>query len=277
MTKTRFDYKAACAEVSQPLARALPVEVLEVYRYMRDDPATEDLRQGRDLCIPINEELRRRFEALETGALSFAAQVINDCGSFSGTVDQGKQDTRGAYWKFSNVADQILLERLKLPARNATAPNGLSFKVYEGALRVCASGFDFWTWEEVGPATPEALQFARELAKQYAATDLFNRPKAIRDAMRPTLSPEWIAVLSVGETYTREEGKCSDDCPECGKTALWTSERANHARTCSKYPLVEDLSECAEKAIRSLQEAAQKRGQPGAVAALLAKFQEVKP
>jgi len=280
MTKTRFDYKAACADVALPIARRLASgtrteqNCLNLYRELRDSPAWDKLAQGQDLNVPMPECLITRFAEIPAGILALAARAINSAGHWGGSIDESTVDKRGAHWKFSNLADQVLARRLHLPTRGTPHGNGYSYQVHEGVLRVCASSPDSWTWIEVGPATPETLQTAREwvytLVQPPAPRSLRRAWEAFErcayEAMRARperfqLSEQWTALLDAGRNYMREEGKCSDDCPECGTSQLWRKgSPANHKRECIHYPIVPALAASARDALSELAKECERRG-----------------
>jgi hypothetical protein len=276
--KTRFDYRAACTEVALPIARALPESVLALYRELRDAPEFDKLAQGRDLDVPMPEGLAPRFAVLPSAVLALAAQALYSAwhwGGSSHSIDEGKPDTRGATWKFSNLADQELRRRLGLGSHSAHKANGYHYAVIEGALRVCAQTPDSWTWLEVGPATLETLALAqahvltlplgpcesqRHRSSAWAA---FETGAYEFTRQRPAcfeLSEDWRRLLDAGRDYTREEGKCSDDCPECGTSQLWRKgSLCNHASTCSHYPIAPAV-ERAREALALVVKQADQRG-----------------
>ena len=139
--KTRFDYRAACIEVALPIARALPESVLSIYRELRDAPEFDKLAQSSNLEVPMPESLAPRFQLIPNEVLSLAACAIYHAGHWGGasqSIDEGKPDKRGAHWKFSHLADQVLRERLGLGSHSARKGNGYHYAVLEGTLRVCA-------------------------------------------------------------------------------------------------------------------------------------------
>lgn len=252
--KTRFDYRAACLEVAEPAVRALPEPVLALYRELRDAEAFDKLAQGRDLDVPMPDALRDRFAGLDTETLARASWALYHFGHWSGKLDADKPDTRGATWKFSNLADQVLRTRLQLPNRGSSKSIGYHFEIHEGALRLCASTPDSWTWIELGPATENFLASARawrstlrgcpatpylRSSESWRAfeTAAFEATREVPETLLAQLSPDWRNFVTCGKRYTREEGKCSDDCPECGTSQLFKSAAANHSLKCSQYPL----------------------------------------
>lgn len=252
---TRFDYKAAHAAVADPIARALPQAALDIYRELRSSSEYEGLAQGANLDIPMPERLGRLFDLLDSETLALAARALYYFGHWNTgqALDPGKFDTRGAHWKFSNLADQVLRKRLGLRDRGNFKSIGYHFEVHEGALRLCASTPDTWTWIELGPATEEFLALARDWratltgcpADRYSRTSKrwqdFETAAWDATRQRPTsletvLSDSWARLLRASDDFMVEEGKASDDCPECGKQRLFNSAAANHTLKCSQFP-----------------------------------------
>lgn len=255
-TKTRFDYKAAHAALCEPAVQSLPNAVLSLYRELRDAPDFDKLAQGANLDVPMPERLRPLFEALDSETLAFAARALYDFGHWAsgGARLAGVRDTRGATWKFANLADQVLRVRLKLPTRGSAKSIGYHFEVHEGALLLCASTPDSWTWLEVGPATEAFLAEARAWretlpgcpASRYSRhledwqafeSGAYEATRKLPEVLAAKLSEPWLGFLRAGETFTKSEGQCSDDCPECGRSALFGKPECNHELKCSKYPL----------------------------------------
>lgn len=270
----RFDYKAALREVMEPaVRREVTGEALHLYQLLRDHADYEKLAQAKDLDVPMPESLRKAFEAIPSDALAYAARVLHCLGHWGGMLDAGKPDTRGATWKFANLADQVLRKRLGLGTRSERTPNGWSFQVHDGMLRLCASSPDSWSWTELGPATENFLEHARgwlcslpiyttrsRKATEEWTSEAWKATRKCPDILLGQLEPKWAALLGIGERYMRPEGKCMGDCPECGKQSLWGKAKLDHTRECSKYPVVEELALEAIKALDALRAECEKRG-----------------
>lgn len=109
--------------------------------------------------------LRERFQKLESIWLAKAACIVHNYGHWApGVFEDVKWNARcaeaqllqrtGAHWKFSNLCDQVLTERLGMVrARTAKSQRGISYVVINGALRACCNTQEMWTWREVGWAT----------------------------------------------------------------------------------------------------------------------------
>lgn len=241
--KTRFDYKAALNELILPAIPQVNVLALNIYHKLRDCPAYEKLAQGADLDVPMPNGLP--FSDIPTKDLAYAARVIYYLGHWGGS---GK-DNRGAYWKFSNLADQILRKRLGLETRGHRHGDGWHFEVLEGMLRLCASSPNQWLWIELGPATENFLEHARSWMCSLPVYSSVGQRRndwedkaceAAREVpalLYGQLDPQWQALIGIAERYMREEGKGSDDCTECGRQKLFGSDASNHEFKCSHYPM----------------------------------------
>lgn len=152
-----FDYKTAWQEVAAPAFNALPPEVH--YLYQEVCQHCGDLRQDADtLDMPFPAGLREKFEKLTDMQLADSAAIIHAFGHWHSS----NPDNTGAYWKYSNYADQVLTARLGLRRRPRYGPYAAKgLEVHEGVIRVCLSAKWFWQWEEVCLATRENLEAIR--------------------------------------------------------------------------------------------------------------------
>ncbi len=152
-----FDYVQAWTVLARPAFDALPQAVQDLYTQVAEeacnvaqDSETLDLPwpdiPGREGC------LKKAFEALDNATLAHAARVIYSYGHWS-PVPKYSSFGAGAYWRFSNYADQVLSERLGFARQRLKTPNGISWAVHEGGLRVQLSWKDGWKSTEVGIAT----------------------------------------------------------------------------------------------------------------------------
>lgn len=172
-----FDYITAWRELARPAFEALPANV----RALVDRVAVEanGLHQISDTSMPWPDEasevsiaaydgqtLRQVFDKIPAEVLALAARVVYSVGHWKpGNTPQFFDNSAGASWKFSHYADQVLRGRLELPERgdNGRDKAMIQTKVIEGAIRVCYSSPDSWTWEEVAPATVGGLESARRI------------------------------------------------------------------------------------------------------------------
>lgn len=247
----QFDYAAAHKALAIPAYNALPESVRAIYRDLAD---MEGLAQrGPDLLVPMPDALAPRFEAIDSYTLALASKAIHDYGHWASEAP----DTRGATWKFSNLADQVLRARLGIPAG---LPKGIGYawSVHEGTLRLCASTPNSWTWVVVGPATADFLRAAREWRDTLTPcpTERYSRSSAqwqaferqsfnleVPAALRAQIPDTFRALMDAGKDYMREKGKCSNDCPECGKPQIFKSPECNHDLKCSRYPLASRIDD----------------------------------
>jgi hypothetical protein len=222
-----FDYARAWIEVAKPAYDALPEEIHALVAVTAD--AAKDLSQRQDLNMPWPTDqpwadLRHRFDSHTSDSLALAARVLHDVGHWrpGRDVDAAKHvgpldACPGLGWKFANYADQILRERLQVPDRVSSSPNGLSLAVLEGAIRVCYSSRDMWLWEEVAPATEEGK--ARVVAEVLPKLRTFEQFKTRNDrdgaayaafeALRTDGSPlwpvDWQRLVTAGQTYQTDD------------------------------------------------------------------------
>jgi hypothetical protein len=176
--RTTFDYAAAWEELARPAYEALPQNVRDLLAQV----ATEAARLGQlpDLTMPWpndpqlgakgnpDSDLRERFAAVPADVLAYAARVIHSVGHWYPSHGRLNLPGRahGAHWKFSHYADQDLRRRLIEATSADLIRNGGPFAVHEGAIRLCYSTRDMWTWAEVAPATVNGLTLARALARE---------------------------------------------------------------------------------------------------------------
>ena len=165
-----FNYRRAWHELARPAFRCLPANIRDLYELVRADYC--HLVQGLNLDVvwPQYPGLRNLFEDLDSEYLAQAAAVIHNYGHWMCDGNDG-----GAHWRFSNLADQVLRQRLGL---GRDGKGRLHFVVVEGALRFCHDTRDSWEWKNVCLATPTDLERCRDLM-----TDDYDQSlKAIKDA-----------------------------------------------------------------------------------------------
>jgi hypothetical protein len=176
-----FDYKRAWRELAKPQYKQLPKEVKQVFQQVIRE--CSKLNQASDtLDVPFPEtDLRSKMEALDNDLLAHAARVIYFFGHWS-SVSQLSSVGGGAYWKFANLADQVLRTRHGV-SKDDKGRTGIL--IIEGYVRVYYSTRNIWTWMEVGPATEEIVERARKLSKHFP----FNEPdvwlKSIVEECKP--------------------------------------------------------------------------------------------
>ena len=169
---TTFDYVTAWREVAKPAYEALPQNVRDLLG--RVTVECGDLSQLADLSMPWPtgelapagaESLREAFDKIPAEVLALAAHVIYATGHWHPSGAR-LVPADGSTWKFAQYADQSLRARLGLPERgdNGRDTATIQIKVIDGAIRLCYSSRDMWTWARVAPATAEGLKRVREAA-----------------------------------------------------------------------------------------------------------------
>lgn len=238
MSEKQFDYAAAWRDLAWPSYQALPADVRGLLARVAEECG--DLNQKPDLSMPwpndpilgdrqdVSSNLRETFDKIPAEILAYSARVIyflghwhpheKDCGDFAGR-------DKGSHWKFAHYADQSLRDRL-IRALNAEGKNGADilrggdgpFQIYEGAIRICYSSRNMWSWEEVAPATREGLERAKKLRAELSskigrldgqktrdhdtAAWEFMRDLKTRDLGWPG---EWQRFIGVADRYMREK------------------------------------------------------------------------
>jgi len=235
---SEFDHAAAWADYARPAYGDLPEAVREAFALV---DAREGLAQDCTLAVPIPEDLRPVLDALTTRELAEGAAVLHAVEhwqpSDAGQLRVGNRT--GAGWKFANLADQVLAERLGLRSRfTREAYSGHSLRVVDGQLRAGYGGTrshpdgEFWTWRELGLADgPEAVERARACAgpvrlESWEATaervraELVGREDSA--ALRGVLDP---LQAMAPQGYRRAS------CPTCGGDPVFRSW-TDHATDC---------------------------------------------
>lgn len=176
-----FDYVKAWNELAEPAFKALPARVLAVLdRVLVECKNSRQDEHTLALPWPAKPEgaatsVLDDMNEIPSRELALAAQVTYGYGHWCPGGMLYKHVRSGTSWHFANLADEVLKARCGLPSGKKHRDSiGRSFTVCEGLLRVCYASNDIWTWREIGPATPEALEKARLL-------DLCHRPGTFDD------------------------------------------------------------------------------------------------
>ena len=229
-----FDYARAWAELARPDYDTRPANIRALF--LRTAIAAADCQQGPDLAMiwpdpekdPRAGGFREMFDTTPAEALAFAARVIYFLGHWKpSAVDvpaglelpaaEAQACQAGAHWKFSDYADQSLRTRLGLP-NDARYGRGVHLEVHEGAIRVCYSSPDVWTWVDVAPATARGKAYADGCAAQVQyAYQRHTAPRRHDEAASEVLAAiktsiagwpaEWLAWRDVSNRYMVEEGQ----------------------------------------------------------------------
>ena len=164
----QFNFERAFDEAAKPAHDYLHPAVKFLFILVKDNCA--DLVQSEDLSMPWpdNDFVKASFTKLSDELLAGGARVVYSAGHWAyadynlAFADGGPEyklkhflQDSGAYWKFSNYADQILRERMDIVRDNTS--NGMSFNIIEGMIRVQVSTKNSWNWIEVCLATSENL------------------------------------------------------------------------------------------------------------------------
>lgn len=229
MSNNQFDYAAAWREVARPAYDSLPQDIRDLLAQVAGEAAS--LSQLPDLSMPWPDDpqlgekriegsdLRSRFDKVPAEWLAQAARVIYSCGHWfpaGGDLDLPGRE-HGAHWKFSHYADQSLRARLIAATSADVMRSNGPFQVHEGAIRLCYSSHDMWTWAEVAPATLEGLTRAKALSlklsqrlatvpsrhvheRDNAAYKYFEELKS-RDLDWPA---SWKPFVQIGDRYMRD-------------------------------------------------------------------------
>lgn len=183
----QFDYARAWAERAKPGYECLPASVQALFLLVAEEAGS--LSQLPDCSMPWPEDrlFRQAFIDIPAEVLAFAARTVHNLGHWKpGKADLPTAELsaigRGAHWKFSHYADQVLREKLGLPARGDGGRTGVSFAIHEGAIRVCYASRNSWCWEEVAPATARGMVTAGLVAARIRASyaDVTGLPHSVK-------------------------------------------------------------------------------------------------
>lgn len=167
-----FNYKRAWYELAAPALLNLSPNILSLF--LRTHEETRNLQQNADLSLDWpNQNLKNSFDEADSTELSCAARVIYSVGHwYPGEKNFLKPlMSTGSYWRFSTLADQSLRERLK----ELNFHQNFFFEVHEGFLRAIMSTPNSWNCMEIGLATE----------------DTFNRAKEFIPEMKPSHDRSW--------------------------------------------------------------------------------------
>lgn len=174
---SEFNFQKAWLELAKPAFDSLPRNIRELVaavdvecKDFRQDKNTFDLPWPKEADYmkmenPPQDWLYTRFNSIDSDLLAPAAHVVWSLGHWAfGKHTLESFQLNGTYWKFSNLADQVLRKRLSLKRHNNSS--GITFGVHDGFLRLCLSTNHMWRWNEIGLATTDTFTKARELVTQ---------------------------------------------------------------------------------------------------------------
>ncbi len=239
-----FDYEKAWLDLMLPAYKELPAQIHVLLENVAIDCA--ELGQLRDCSMPWPDDggkLREQFNRVSDDVLSLASHVVYFYGhwkpgaSVAGDAPAIPGANHGASWKFSHYADQILRPRFGLPENGNNPDTRIQYKIIEGAIRVCYSSRDSWTWHEVAPATKAGMEIAEKAANKIRravdAAPMKYRESAAYAAMEAikTMEP-WERFSTKG--YIVEESELAARMPKPDKDKLRAEVLADFEREVAK-------------------------------------------
>jgi hypothetical protein len=206
-----FDYVSAWNKLANPARLNITPDCAALLSRVIADGG--NWRQGANLDVPFPDDaLKNAFYNIPSPDLARAARAVYYWGHWCPLGEDGPP--HGAHWKFSNLADQVLSERLGLP-RGMSSGQGVSHRVHQGFLRVQCSTLWVWLWEEYGPATAPILDTAQQVQTPPQPTVRRNWEKSwdafheavpgyldrVHGSVSLMLSDTDKAFLTAGETF----------------------------------------------------------------------------
>lgn len=164
-----FNYEKAFFTQALPAFNQLTTKTREVH--LKLILLVGDLRQGRDLNIPMTDPIKELIESLSTKEIAELSRASYFVGHWKpGNVESPFENKRGESWKIANCCDQILRKRLNTPH---------NIRIHEGKLRVTFSNKNCWLWEEFGLATEENLQVFKDCQLPFGESTLEKSAKKL--------------------------------------------------------------------------------------------------
>jgi hypothetical protein len=134
-----------------------------------------DLRQGKDLNIPLTEEMQKILDSMTCQDLAEMSNSSYFVGHWKpGLVSPVFENSKGQSWKITNVCDQALRNRFK-----ADLPYNVL--IHDGKFRVTFSNKNCWIWEEFGLATEKNLEIFKTCGLQFGELTLNESAKTLSD------------------------------------------------------------------------------------------------
>jgi hypothetical protein len=153
-----FDFERAYKELAEPAWGSLSEQAQYLLgRVMYGHAASvgqdpESLDAQWPETAPL---LRSLFEKLSSEELALASAAVYAAGHWAPRGSSGALllQPHGVYWKFSSYCDQVLRDRLGLPAREGSHAFGRFKEVHQGYLRLCCATPASCAYHEIGLAT----------------------------------------------------------------------------------------------------------------------------
>jgi hypothetical protein len=195
---TTFDYKTAWQVLAKPSYDRLPPEITGLIRIVSDRAMT--LQQGRKILdIPMPDDIREEFESIDSETMASASRIIYFYGHWGSSESYAHWGTTtpisgGTYWKFANLADQILSRRCEIYRLQVKLDKGVSYAIHQGIIRCQISTPEQWTWDEIAPATPENYRamLVRKPSTEYEP----DRSRVTRDAWADRMTSRNRAMMA---------------------------------------------------------------------------------
>lgn len=231
-----FDYTKAWIEYALPRFKKyiLPSVPWQncIANYLSLYTKSPDLfRQAKDLDIPLAPvaSVLEPIRLLDPMLLSLGARIIHDYSHWNpghlacqahGLLDERNYLGNGAGWHITNLIDQHLCKELAIPRNRTTKTTPYrSISIYDGYIRRCFSGLNFWVWEEMGPACPLTLNTLNSpITIEITSNDSYSRcmaelaayKKACASALAPYLDGDLLPFninpyMAVWDLYEREQ------------------------------------------------------------------------
>lgn len=167
-----FNYQKAYCVHAVPAFNNLSSRARKVHTKLL--PLVGDSQQGRDLNIPLNDEIRAIFDKLTTKEIAEMSRASYFVGHwYPSLLPRLFDNKKGESWKVTNCADQILRKRL--------APLPRNIKIHDGKLRVTYSNKDCWMWKEFALATEKNLKTFKESKLPFGETTLDKSAKKLAE------------------------------------------------------------------------------------------------
>jgi hypothetical protein len=158
--KMKFNYKKAWDMVARKEFTKLPKEVKSILESVATQYA--NIGQLKNLDMPEIEDIKARMSMLSSYMLSKSAMVIHALGhwKYKKVASLEKYIIAGSAWKYANLCDQILRDRLWL-SRNHDYGHGLH--IVDGELCLHYSNKDCWVGDRIGYATESNASKAQQI------------------------------------------------------------------------------------------------------------------